>query len=193
MKLDKYPIPTTCPYCNSKVIYTSNAEIYGREYGNGRCYKCVSCDAYVGVHDGTDIPLGRLANKELRDLKKQCHALFDPVWKQEKNIKRTQLYEKLARKLCIPTSECHFGWFDEEMLTKALTILQKPSWYLDGKAEAENRRGQLLKRLCNYHTIPGHGPNISEMSDDALELRLNMLESMFEAAYREKEIEDEDI
>jgi DNA-directed RNA polymerase subunit RPC12/RpoP len=71
MKLDKYPIPTTCPYCNSKVICTSNAEIYGKEYGNGRCYKCTSCDAYVGVHDGTNIPLGRLANKQLRELKKK--------------------------------------------------------------------------------------------------------------------------
>ncbi|MFB5268120.1 zinc-finger-containing protein [Paenibacillus enshidis] len=42
--------------------------------------------AYVGVHDGTDIPLGRLANRELRELKKQCHALFDPVWKNKKRL-----------------------------------------------------------------------------------------------------------
>ncbi|RKN75029.1 zinc-finger-containing protein [Paenibacillus ginsengarvi] len=39
---------------------------YGREYGNGRCYKCTNFDAYVGVHTGTMIPLGRLANSELR-------------------------------------------------------------------------------------------------------------------------------
>ena len=29
-------------------------------------YICKPCDAYVGVHKGTDKALGRLANKELR-------------------------------------------------------------------------------------------------------------------------------
>jgi DNA-directed RNA polymerase subunit RPC12/RpoP len=129
MRIDAYPKPISCPYCTGKVIYTSNAEIYGKEYGNGRCYKCVNCDAYVGVHDGTDIPLGRLANKELRELKKQCHTLFDPVWKQHKSIKRKQTYEQLAIALEIPIRECHFGWFDKDMLLKAKQILAEPNWY----------------------------------------------------------------
>lgn len=129
MKIDKYPVPTCCPYCNSKVIYTSNAEIYGKEYGNGRCYKCTSCDAYVGVHDGTDIPLGLLANKELRELKKQCHTLFDPVWKQNKSIKRKQAYQQLANALEIPIKECHFGWFNKDLLSQAKLILTNPNWY----------------------------------------------------------------
>ncbi len=127
--MDKYPIPIICPYCNGKVIYTSNATIYGREYGNGRCYRCMKCDAYVGVHNRTNIPLGRLANRELRELKKECHALFDPVWKQNKNIKREHAYGRLANVLNIPINECHFGWFDKEMLLKAKEILTKPDWY----------------------------------------------------------------
>lgn len=27
--------PTICRYCGSPVVYTSNAEIYGKEYGTG--------------------------------------------------------------------------------------------------------------------------------------------------------------
>ena len=86
--IDRYPVPIVCPYCNSSVIFTSNAEIYGRQYGNGMCYKCTECNSYVGVHTGTKIPLGRLADKELRELKKECHSLFDPVWQKNKNITR---------------------------------------------------------------------------------------------------------
>jgi hypothetical protein len=127
--IDKYPIPKNCPYCDGQVIFTSNAAIYGREYGGGRCYKCTCCDAYVGTHGQSNIPLGRLANRELRELKKECHALFDPVWKKNKNINREHAYGRLANKLDISINECHFGWFDKEMLLRAKTILLIPKWY----------------------------------------------------------------
>lgn len=122
-KIDAYPIPTSCPYCFSEVIYTSNKVIYGKEFGNGKCYKCTHCDAYVGVHNGTNIPLGRLANKELRELKKQAHALFDPIWKTKQKT-RSEAYADLAKALGIPKEECHFGWFDQAMLLKSIAILQ---------------------------------------------------------------------
>ena len=132
-KIDDYPIPKTCIYCNAPVIFTSNAEVYrGRTYGNGYCYKCTDCDAYVGVHTGTNIPKGRLANAELRTLKIQCHKLFDPVWKgSAKRISRGKAYERLAELLNIPNRECHFGWFDKKLLTKSLDILRNPKWYYD--------------------------------------------------------------
>ena len=63
-KIAPYPIPTVCDYCGSPVIFTSNADIYGKEFGSGKCYKCTKCDCFVGVHNGTEIPLGRLADKE---------------------------------------------------------------------------------------------------------------------------------
>ena len=127
--IDHYPIPTACSFCESPVIYTSNSTIYGREYGNGRVYKCTKCDAYVGVHNRTNIPLGRLSNREMRELKKECHALFDPVWKTNKNIKREHAYGRLANVLGIPKNECHFGWFDTDMLVRSLEILRRPVWY----------------------------------------------------------------
>ena len=133
-KVSDYPIPVKCNFCGADVIYTSNAEIYGREYGNGRCYKCTSCDAYVGVHTGTNIPLGRLANKELRKLKKECHALFDPVWKNG-HTTRSRAYAQLAKHLGIPISDCHFGWFDKETLCKAMSIMTIDGWY---HAQSEN-------------------------------------------------------
>ena len=110
-KITPYPIPAVCDFCGAPVIFTSNSAVYGgKEYGNGKCYKCTKCDSYVGVHDGTEIPLGRLADKELRSLKKRCHALFDPVWKENKYLSRGQAYGKLANYLLnISADECHFG------------------------------------------------------------------------------------
>ena len=121
MKFEKYP--QKCPFCNSKVVYTSNKEIYGKEYGNGKVYLCRNCYAYTSVHNGTDIAKGVLANKEMRELKKQCHSIFDTLWKNNKN--RNKLYGKLAEKMNISRSHCHFGHFDTEELKIALGILER--------------------------------------------------------------------
>lgn len=125
-----YPIPVKCDYCHAPVIFTSNSDIYGKEFGSGKCYKCTQCDSYVGVHDGTQIPLGPLANKELRDLKIKCHVLFDPVWQNSKIINKEQAYGKLANLLKIPANECHFGWFDKALLLQSLEILNNKKWYI---------------------------------------------------------------
>lgn len=53
-----------CPYCKEQTEYVDSACIYGKSYG--MIYLCRKCDAYVGVHKGTNKALGRLANKELR-------------------------------------------------------------------------------------------------------------------------------
>lgn len=53
--------PKVCRYCGSPVVFTSNAEIYGKEYGNDKCYLCRKCKAFVGVHTGTDIPLRNIS------------------------------------------------------------------------------------------------------------------------------------
>jgi len=117
-----YPVTKVCPYCKSEVIKTTNDKIYGRIYGNGQVYMCTGCDAYVGCHDHGE-PLGRLANAKLRKLKKDAHALFDPIWKTKK-MSRQNAYAYLAKALGIHVSKCHFGWFDEETLIKAINVLQ---------------------------------------------------------------------
>lgn len=54
-----------------------------------------------------------------------------------------------------------------------------------------SKRGELLKRLSGFKTVPGHGPKLKEMSDEQLELRVRILESMFELAFAEKEDEND--
>lgn len=121
--------PKKCPYCSHEVVLTSNKEIYGQEYGNGKCYLCHNCGASVGTHNGPrNRPLGILATKEMKVLKKACHDLFDIPWKTRK-ISRGRCYSIMAEKLGIETNDCHFGHFETPRLLKSLEILSNPSWY----------------------------------------------------------------
>ena len=114
--------PTECNLCGGKVLYLSNAGIYGRPFGSGYCYYCMECGAYVGTHKGRPKEaFGILANMEMRKLKMACHNIFDSIWNGAEQ--RKLCYQILAEKLGIPVEDCHFGYFDTDMLKKAYSIL----------------------------------------------------------------------
>lgn len=138
--------PTKCNLCGGDVIYASNAVVYGREYGSGYCYYCVSCGAFVGTHKPhPDTALGILADEKMRRAKVRCHEVFDIHWRNKggnEKVYRTALYCWLAKKLKIPVEECHFGYFDLDMLERAYVIL-------DGVKDKEmslNSRGKARFR-----------------------------------------------
>ena len=119
--------PKTCNICGGEVVLTSNAEIYGKEYGNGRCYLCTNCRAYVGTHKHEpDRALGTLADNETRQLRQKCHDLFDKLWLNSPNRKvaRTHYYKWLSNKMNIEKEDCHFGYFDKEQCKKAISFLE---------------------------------------------------------------------
>lgn len=119
--------PEICNLCNGKVVYTGNEKIYGRKYGSGMMYYCTSCGAYVGTHEPRpDEAYGILANQEMREMKRKCHDLFDESWLHENNRRkaRKKAYQDLANKLDIPVEECHFGFFDMDMLQRVYGILK---------------------------------------------------------------------
>jgi hypothetical protein len=129
---DLYPVLYTghiCPYCGGKTEYIDSSYVYGRSYG--MIYICKSCDAYVGVRKGTDKALGRLANKELREAKKQAHYYFDQIAKTSlinkiwrkwiPNISnRSKAYKWLAMQLNIDEEFCHIGMMDVEQCDKVV-------------------------------------------------------------------------
>ncbi len=79
-----------CPYCKSKSQLISSVEIYGKDFG--MLHMCVPCGAYVGCHKNTTLSKGRLANKKLRQLKKDAHYFFDKIWNL-KTFTRGEAYE----------------------------------------------------------------------------------------------------
>jgi hypothetical protein len=120
-----------CPYCGKKAEFKTGREIYaGRGSWDGKKFwVCEPCNAWVGCHDRNkrygrvgDEPLGRLANKELREAKMKAHLAFDPIWK-EKSMKRKEAYAWLAKKLGIPAEECHIGMFDVDMCREVVIVM----------------------------------------------------------------------
>ncbi len=87
-----------CNYCGRTAELVDGSAIYPRRpaLAHKRFYRCLPCDAYVGCHDGTENPLGRLANAELRREKMRVHAAFDPLWKDYGRRVRRRAYRWLA-------------------------------------------------------------------------------------------------
>lgn len=110
-----------CDYCGTLAEFVDSKVVYGRSYG--MMYLCPKCKAYVGVHKGTDIPLGRLADAELRKWKNEAHRAFDPLWQIGPfRKKRNAAYEWLAEQMNLPVEETHIGMFDIEKCQLAIQI-----------------------------------------------------------------------
>ena len=109
-----------CPYCGGKATLTSSTVVYGgKDYGP--IYLCDPCWAWVGCHQGTYKPLGRLANAELRTWKQAVHRTFDAIWKRGP-MTRKQAYAWLAKSLGIEEKDCHIGMFDVETCKRVITL-----------------------------------------------------------------------
>jgi hypothetical protein len=104
--------PPICPYCDNAAKLVDSAIVYTRSYG--LIWHCAPCKAWVGVHKNSPnhVPLGRLANAELREWKKRAHSAFDRLWKEGALMSRTEAYKALQERLGMTKSEAHIGKFD---------------------------------------------------------------------------------
>ena len=113
-----------CPYCDRDAKLVTGSKIYPHrpDLFAKKFWMCGPCGAWVGCHppargnggggqgDGT-VPLGRLANEELRRAKMQAHAAFDPIWRAGE-MKRASAYKWLSQALHIRAENCHIGMMD---------------------------------------------------------------------------------
>lgn len=104
-----------CPYCGSPVVYRSADGIY-RENNKGTmlyvCSRYPECDSYVRAHAGTNIPVGSLANHELRSLRRTAHHYFDQLH-ESGYMSKQDAYQWLADLIMAPLSEAHIGHLGE--------------------------------------------------------------------------------
>jgi len=113
-----------CPYCKKPSEYLKDSTpLYKKDYGP--IYICWNCEAWVGCHKPEPTKaLGRLATKELRELKSAAHAAFDPIYKS--NLKsRHEAYAWLSKQLGIPIKYTHIGMFGIETCRKVILLCNK--------------------------------------------------------------------
>lgn len=117
--LNPVPAPRVHEDCGGSVEIVHHSTTYGREFSEWPwLYRCSTCDARVGMHPFTAIPLGTLASEELRQIRKACKQPFEMLW-QSGRMTRTDAYTRLAAHLGVEVEACHFGWFDSEQCKAA--------------------------------------------------------------------------
>ena len=107
-----------CPYCDREAVLVPGVVIYPHrpDLASKRFWRCKPCGAWVRCHDGTERPLGRLADAELRRARQEAHAAFDPLWKRKmerdgvsKTKARGAGYRWLAEQLGMERRRCHIA------------------------------------------------------------------------------------
>lgn len=104
-----------CPYCGSQALLRPASVIYGKRAADPAApyYVCAhypACDSYVAAHKASRLPMGTLANAELRHKRIQAHAAFNRLWESGLMNKR-QAYLWLQAKMDLPEQEAHIGKF----------------------------------------------------------------------------------
>ena len=116
-----------CPYCGGTAILRDASYVYGNKSKGGKAYVCShypACNSYVGVHKGTTMPKGTLANKELRQKRIRAHSIFDQIWKQG-ILSKQEAYRWIADKFCLNDHEAHIGKFSDYMCEQLIHESQK--------------------------------------------------------------------
>lgn len=112
-----------CPYCGELADKTNGRKVYPHrpDLHHHVIFACLPCDAWVGTHKGTDKPLGRLANAELRKAKMAAHSAFDPLWKSGR-MSRKDAYAMLSEKMGLKPKDTHIGMFDVDQCKQVVAV-----------------------------------------------------------------------
>lgn len=77
------------------VTYPHRRDLHHKNF-----WMCPDCSNFVGTNNRGEgrKPLGVIANKEMKKIRMQIHAMLDPIW-QSNRAKRADLYKKISEKL----------------------------------------------------------------------------------------------
>lgn len=132
--------PVACDCCSSpRVRIANNREVYGGQ-SVGKwpwVYLCDDCGARVGLHPGTDYPLGTMADARTRLARTQAKGAFNRIWQRDGGMSRAGAYAWLAFCMGIERRRCHFGMFDVQQCERARDLSIR---YLERERARVNER-----------------------------------------------------
>lgn len=116
----------TCPYCGSKAFLRPASVVYGAKAPDltAHYYACArypDCNAYVAAHKKTKLPMGTLANPQLRYQRVQAHAAFNRLW-QDGYMSKKEAYRWLQIKLGLPEEDAHIAKFSTYRCKQVIQI-----------------------------------------------------------------------
>ena len=114
MKKNQAPV---CPVCGRHSVLRPASEIIKKATRGDMLYVCPDypqCDSYVGVHRGTTIPKGTMADKALRGKRIYAHKVFDRLW-IEGHMSRTASYHWMRDAFSLSGHDAHISMLSSEM------------------------------------------------------------------------------
>lgn len=130
------PLPQpVCDYCGAKAVFVrSDEDGYPYRDDHGPLWVCTPCEAWIGIFPRSTrrVPLGRLANAELRDAKARLHAALEPMVQGKLrrdggNVfeARSKGYRWLAGELNIPEDQCTIHQLDADQCKAAVDVIER--------------------------------------------------------------------
>ena len=127
-----------CPYCGFRTLLRPASVVYGKRATDPTapyyvCARYPVCDSYVAAHWRTRLPMGTLADADLRRKRIQAHATFNRLW-EEGLMNKRQAYLWLQAKLGLPEQEAHIGRFSAFRCERVIQLCG--SFFTTDKREA---------------------------------------------------------
>jgi hypothetical protein len=100
-----------CDYCGARAIVArAGDEAYPYRDDHGAVWICPPCGAWIGIHARStrNVPLGRLANAELREAKSRLHDALEPLVAGKIRRDRVNAFEARAKAIRWVASELRF-------------------------------------------------------------------------------------
>lgn len=121
----RMPRPIICDCCGSPRVRLQKRSLMRMRVPKAwdLIWHCLDCLALVGCHEGTDIPLGRMADGPTREARFNAHKVFDRLWKGRGPMSRAEAYAWMATTLMVPPEEAHIGMLSLEQCEKLQTAV----------------------------------------------------------------------
>ena len=116
-----------CPYCGAQAVLRPASAVRRNAQPSEKIYACArypACDAYVSVHRDSGLPMGTLANRPLREKRRQAHIALNRLWEQGL-MTRKEAYRWLQVQLGLPESEAHIGRFSEYRCAQVIALCDR--------------------------------------------------------------------
>ncbi len=141
-----------CPYCGAKATLHPASYVHGAGAVRGRklyvCDRYPVCDSYVAAHQKTGLPMGKLANGDLRHKRIVAHRAFNWMW-ESGLMTRPQAYKWMQAKLGLSKEQAHIANFGDYYCDQLIGICNE--------ARVNNGVNAIKEVTCNGKALlPGN-------------------------------------
>ena len=112
-----------CPNCGAKATLHPASYVYDNSRSAGSylyvCNRYPICNSYVAAHRSTLLPMGSLADAELRHKRIQAHRAFDRLWRSGLMSKK-EAYQWIQAEFGLHEEQAHIAQFGTYMCDRLI-------------------------------------------------------------------------